>query len=203
MSLEKIHKTNQKVWRWQRDSHIAGLAGGLGLVGGVLTASHPVLFAGLAVMVSARIGGEWVVEGLKKNVIAQQKTMIQNVGNMPSVDLTTEVDLMSELVHTQSVRQKVRAAISSAYIAVGGSVLFAPLLTSNPNDAMFVASAVVGAFAGYTAGRAIETLARNKYRFYDNAPGIATAITNATLQDKVLARRMQTEGVVLAQKPKV
>lgn len=197
MSVEQIHKTNQKIWRWERDSHIAGLAGGLVLLGGMLAASNPVVAVGLAVMVSARMGGEWVVETLKKNVIAQQKEMVQQVGDASSVDL------MNEAEQSQSIRLKARTAMCSAYIVVGGSALLAPLLTSNPTKGMFVASAFIGAVAGFTAGRAIEQLARNKVRFYDNAPGVATAVMDAVLKDKVLGQRTKNNDVVSAPKSKM
>lgn len=197
MSVEQIHKTNQKIWRWERDSHIAGLAGGLVLLGGMLAASNPVVAVGLAVMVSARMGGEWVVETLKKNVIAQQKEMVQQVGDASSVDL------MNEAEQSQSIRLKARTAMCSAYIVVGGSALLAPLLTSNPTKGMFVASAFIGAVAGFTAGRAIEQLARNKVRFYDNAPGVATAVMEAALKDKVLGQRTKNNDVVSAPKSKM
>lgn len=197
MSLEQIHNTNQKVWRRERDSHIAGLAGGLVVFTGALTASHPVLAVGLAVMVTARIGGEWIVERLKKNVISQQKDMVQQVGDASSVDLMTEAE------RAQSVRPKVRTAMSSAYIVVGGTTLFAPLLTSNPTDGMFVASTFVGAAAGFTAARLIEQLARKKFRFYDNAPGVATAVTDAVLKDKVLEKRTKNNDISPVQKAKI
>ena len=190
MSSEQVHKTNQKIWRWERDSNIGWLAGGLVLVGGSLAASHPIMTVGLAVMVTARMGGEWIVETLKKNVVSQQKNMVEQVGD------TSSVELMREAEQSQSIRPKVRTAISSTYITVGGAVLFAPLLTTNPTDGMFVASAFVGAVAGFTAGRAIEQLARKKFRFYDNAPGVATAVMDAVLKDKVLEQRKNSGGVL-------
>lgn len=196
MSLEQIYKTSQKVWRWERDSHIAGLAGGLVVLTGALTASHPVLAVGLAVMVSARIGGEWVVEGLKKNVISQQKNMVQHVADPSSVDLMTEAE------HAQSMRPKVRTAMSSAYIGVGGLVMFAPLLSSNPNNSISVASIFVGAVAGLTAGQVIEKLARNKVRFYDNAPGVATAVMDAVLKNRI-EKQTENQATAPAQKSKI
>ena len=199
MSSEQIYKTNQKIWRWERDSHIAGLAGGLVLVcGGVLTAGNPVVLAvGLSVMVTARIGGEWIVESLKKNVIAQQKNMVEPIADPSSVDLMIEAE------KSQSIRPTVRTAMSSAYIGVGGLVALAPVLTSNANDGVSVGSIVVGALVGFTAGRIIETLARKKVRFYDNAPGVATAVMDAVLKDKVLEQRSKNNDVVPAPRSKM
>lgn len=202
MSLEQIYKTNRKVWRWQRDSNIGGLAGGILMFTGALTANHPVMAVGLAVMVTARMGGEWIVETLKKNVVVQQKNMVEGVGD------TSSVEIMREAEEAQSIRPKVRTAISSAYIALGGSIVCTPLLASAPTEGMFIASMFVGTAVGFTAARFIEQSARKKFRFYDNAPDVATTVAKTAveefiLKDKVLENRVKSNSAVAAPKTKM
>lgn len=177
----------REISHWQRNSNIAALTGGVVLLGGALTANHPVVAVGLAVMATARIGGEWIVETLKKNVVAQHKDMVHNVGDASSIKLMIEAE------KSQSIRPKVRTAMSSAYIIVGGATLFTPLLTSHPTDGMFVASTFVGAVAGFTAAHLVEKLARKKFRFYDNAPGVAAAVADAVLKNKIIEKPAENQ----------
>lgn len=196
MREEKIYPITQEISRWQRNANIAALTGSVVLLGAALTANHSALSVGLAVMATARIGGQWIVETLKKNVVAQYKDMVQKQGDASSIEIMVEAE------KSQSIRPKVRTAMSSAYIVVGGATLFAPLLTSNPTNGMFVASMFVGAVTGFTAAHLIEQLARKKVRFYDNAPGVAAAVADAVLKNKIVEKRSENQTTATVPKSK-
>lgn len=184
-NVEEFQRASQLAMNVNSGSCAVTIAGAVLIVYGVYgPVSTPAFtYAGIVVMASAQMVGEYVVELLKKHAITQQKNIVKQIGS--AEDLTT----IQDAEKAQKLRPKVRMAMLASYITAAICIAFSPYLWGATEKSTYVVSVLVGMFVGYAASRMVKQKAQETIRFYDQPEVVA-----ATVFEKVMGNNAQKGG---------